>query len=318
MSFHRAQLRVTPGDDQEQLRQQVEAANAAARDHFMEEDFRSAFAAELTNSLYEGFQHENLLNLLFEVENLPWDGKSSVVTTKGLRAFKVARGGYVPESGLTSEVTDIGREIIGFHLVENVHKFRMNFSFTAQQMVNLGVQRMDATLNQQALGLLQAAIGVGNPSYMGVSGLTLANVDTAIAGVRSVTNTNATAIVGQFGMVDKIPQLLTGIPGGSGLWVPNIAEEYARTGVYGQYKGVPIVALRNFLDDKGNPFFPGNELIVTSSDAAKFAFYGAPESQEGITGPVGWDWHYQLIREWGGIVHRPDRIRRIVDSAVPA
>jgi hypothetical protein len=77
------------------------------------------------------------------------------------------------------------------------------------------------------------------------------------------------------------------------------------------------VTLTNYLDDDDNPFFPGNELFIMGNDASKFAFFGGLFAKEFVEDD-NWYWHYLARRDFGGVVHRPDRARRIVDSTVDA
>jgi hypothetical protein len=87
-------------------------------------------------------------------------------------------------------------------------------------------------------------------------------------------------------------------------------------GVIGVYRGARIISLKNYRDDSDVPFFPGNELFVIGRDASKFAFWGGMLSKE-FTENDAWYWHYLARRDFGGVVHRPSRMRRIVDNSIP-
>jgi hypothetical protein len=54
---------------------------------------------------------------------------------------------------------------------------------------------------------------------------------------------------------------------------------------------------------------------VLGRDASKFAFWGGMLSKE-WTEQDNWYWHYIARRDFGGVVHRPDRARRIVDTSI--
>jgi hypothetical protein len=86
-------------------------------------------------------------------------------------------------------------------------------------------------------------------------------------------------------------------------------------GVLGTYRGANIVTLKNWKDDANNSFFPANELFVMSTDASKFAFFGGLMTRE-WNEEDNWYWHFIARRDFGGVVHRPERIRRIVDSSI--
>ena len=94
-------------------------------------------------------------------------------------------------------------------------------------------------------------------------------------------------------------------------------EALLRTGVIGTYRGARIITLTNWLDDTDTPFFPANELYVVGDDAAKFAFWGGLMFKEYVEDD-NWYWHYLARRDFGGVVHRPNRIRRLIDSSQSA
>ena len=77
------------------------------------------------------------------------------------------------------------------------------------------------------------------------------------------------------------------------------------------------IDIKNFRDDQDVPFFPGNELWVIARDASKFAFFGGMKSKE-YTEDKNWYWGYLARRDVGGVVHRPNRLRRIIDDQIPA
>jgi hypothetical protein len=100
-------------------------------------------AADLTETIYWGFQHENLLNLYTQVENVDFNGRSRIVEVSGLGAFWVARGGHIEASDLHEETFEIQRDTLGFHVFEMEDKLRTNFGET---QANLGIQRMTSRM----------------------------------------------------------------------------------------------------------------------------------------------------------------------------
>ncbi len=302
-------------EESKQLRENIEAANAEAKLNWHDPAWRRSMAAEMTESLYYGFQHENLLSLLAEVENLPFDGRAFVRETRGLRAHYLARGGYIEASTIHSEVMEIPRDTVGFHVYEFEDKIMTNFAETTSTMLDLAQQRLDATINQSVLALFQAAIDTGDDSYMGVSGISLANLNTALRGVRDASRQNSVAIVGRATMVDKIVDEIMGTDSNGAGFLPETNEALLRTGVIGNYRGAKIISLINYLDEDDQSFVPGNELYVLAPDASKFAFWGGLMFKEFVEQDA-WYWHYLARRDFGGVVHRPERARRIVDSTV--
>jgi hypothetical protein len=299
------------------LRQKVAKLNEEARVNFDNPQWRRDRAQEMTQTIYEGFQHENLLALMAQVENLPFDGRSFVKEVRGLKAFWIARGGHIEASTLHAEVMEIPRDTIGFHVTEFEEKLETNFAETAATLVDLAVQRMDAAVNQRALGLFQAAIPNSSPYYSGGAGVGLATINTALAAVRDASKTRQVTILGRPTMTEQIMDELVGSSYNGSGFLPATNEDMVVRGVLGTYRGANIVSLTNYLDDNDEPFFPGNELYIMSGDASKFAFWGGMKTKEYVE-EDNWYWHYLGKKEFGGVVHRPDRIRRIVDTSLPA
>lgn len=298
------------------LREKIDRLNAEAEANWDNPTWRAAMAQQVTETILEGFQHENLLQLLTQVENAPFNGRVTIKETRGLRAFWTARGGYIESSALRQDVMDIPRDMIGFHVYENEDKLRSNFAETQASLIDLGIQRMDAEVNLRVLRLMQAAIPSSSPYYIGGSGLSLAALNTALREVADETREQGEiTIVGRSTMVDQIVDEL--ISGNYAAFLPQTNEELLRVGVLGTYRGARIVRLKNFKDDEDVSFFPANELFVVARDASKFAFWGGLLSKE-WTEQDNWYWHYMARRDFGGVVHRPERLRRVVDNTIPA
>lgn len=304
----------------EELRKKIQALNEEAAQNFDNPTWRRERAQEMTESIYEGFQHENLLALMAEVENLPFTGRSFVKETRGLKAYWLARGGYIEASTLHSEVMEIPRDIIGFQVQEFEEKLETNFAETAATLVELAIARMDAMVNQRLLALLQAAVPFGHSSYvhgnLTTNGI-LSAVNTALAEVRDTSKTRQVTIIGRPSMTEKIMDDLLGSDYNGSGFLPRSNEEFVRNGILGVYRGANIISLTNFEDENDQPFFPANELYVMSSDASKFAFWGGMKTKE-YTEDDNWYWHFLGKKEFGGVVHRPERIRRIVDDETDA
>lgn len=300
--------------DKAELRQKVEAANKEARENWDDPKWRREMAAQLTQAIYRGFEHENLLPLFGEVENAAFDGRSFVRETRGLRAYWVARGGYIETSTIHSEVMELPRDTIGFHVYEMEDKLRYNFAETSSTLVDLAGKRMDAEINKRVLALFQAAVPNSSAYYSAGAGLNLASLNTAIREVRDESNSYNVTIVGRITMTDQIVEELTG-SSNYAAFLPETNEQLLARGVMGSYRGARIVTLTNYDDDTRTPFFPANELYVIGNDAAKFAFWGGLLSKEYVEAD-NWYWHYLARRDFGGAVHRPSRLRRIVDTSI--
>lgn len=303
-------------DERRELREKLAAVNREAAENWDNANWRREMAQELTQTIYEGFQHENILSQFAQVENLPFDGRAFVKEVRGLRAFWVARGGFIEASTMHAEVIEIPRDTIGFHVYEMEDKLRTNFGETQATLVDLGTQRMDAEVNLRALRLFQAAVPSSSSYYISGAGLSLSALNTAMREVRDTTLDGTVSIIGRATMTDQIIDEIVGANSGAG-FLPETNEQLLRQGVLGVYRGARIITLKNYLNDTGTAFFPANELYVVGRDAAKFAFWGGLLSKE-YTEDDNWYWHYLARRDFGGVVHRADRIRRILDTSIAA
>ena len=299
------------------LKEQLDKMNSEVASKFHNNEFRREISQEISETIYEGFLTENIVELFTTVERLPRNGRSTITEVRGLKAFHMARGGYIEESTLHSETMEISKDMIGFHVVESTDRLEENFGATADTLVTLGKAKLDAAVNQRVLAAYQAAVPDSSPYYSGASGISLAQLNTAIAGVQdSTTAAELPSIVGRPTMIRKIEDLLTANNTYS-LYLPETNEQLKQRGVLGSYRGVNLISLKNHKDEDGVSYFPANELWVIGKDAGKTAFFGGPSTKDFIE-QDNWYWHYLMRMEYGVAVVRPDRTRRIVDEAASA
>lgn len=303
-------------EEQKALQATIALANAEAEANWDNPQWRREMAQEMTETIYRGFQHENLLSLIAEVENAPFGGRVFVKEIRGLRAFWVARGGFIEASTVHAEVLEIPRDTVGFHVNEFEDKIMLDFAETQANLIDLGIQRLDAEVNSRMLRLFQAAVPSTSSSYVSGSGLSLTALNTAIRGVQDASRQRKVTIVGRATMVEQIMEQLVS-SNSYPAFLPQTNEQLLNTGVLGTYRGCQLISLINWLDDTDTAFFPANELYVVAPDASKFAFWGGLMSKEWVESDA-WYWHYITRRDFGGVVHRPDRLRRIVDTSLAA
>lgn len=300
-------------EERKALREKIDKVNADASANWDDPQWRRDMAAEMTETIYWGFQHENLLSLMTQVESAGFNDRVFIKEVRGLRAHWVARGGHIEASTMHREVMELPRDTIGFHVYEFEDKIRTNFAETQASLVDLGIQRMDAEVNKRFLRLLQSAVPSGSDQYISGPGVTLAALNLALREVRETSYSREIAIIGRPTMTEQILDAILGPDGNGSGYLPNTNEELFQRGVIGSYRGAKIISLTNWKDDTEVPFFPANEMFVLGTDASRCAFWGGLLSKEYVE-QENWYWHYLARRDFGGVVHRPERIRRIVDT----
>jgi hypothetical protein len=287
----------------------MEAANEEAREHWEDPQYRREFAADLTESILMGFEYETLIDRWIDTERTDFNGRIYIRESTGLKAFYMARGGYIEASELTTEISEVPRDMIGVHVWEFDDKFLTNFAESAETLRDLSIRRMDAEVNRRVHTVLSEAIPTGSPYFLSTPGLSKPGLDAALAAVRDASDSGEVAIVGRPTMVDQIMDF-----DGFG---NETKEEIRQKGVLGRYRGANIVSLKNYKDENNLPYLPGNELWVLSRDTGKFGFFGGLKSKE-FEELDNWYWHYLARRDTGVLVHHPERARRLQDSALPA
>lgn len=287
----------------------MEAANEEAREHWNDPEWRRDFAADLTESILLGFEYETLIDRWIDTERTDFNGRIFIREAGGLKAFYMARGGYIEASELTAEISEVPRDMIGVHVWEFEDKFLTNFAESAQTLRDLSIKRMDAEINRRVHTVLAEAVPTGSPYFLATPGLSKPAVDSAIAAVRDASDSGEVVIVGRPTMVDQIMDF-----DGFG---NETKEEIRQKGVLGTYRGVNIVSLKNFKDEDNNPYLPGNEMWIMTRDTGKFAFFGGLKSKE-FDELDNWYWHYLARRDTGVLVHHPERARRLIDTSISA
>lgn len=283
----------------------MEAANKEAREHWDDPQWRAEFAADLTESILLGFDYETLVDQWIDTERTDFDGRIFVREATGLKAFYMARGGYIEASELSAEISEVPRDMLGVHVWEFEDKFLTSFAESAQTLRDLSIRRMDAEINRRIHTVLKQAL---NPTYTTTAaGIGQAALDAAIARVQDESQSGEVVIVGRPQVVNQIAEF-TG-------YGNETLEEIRRKGMFGVYKGARIITLKNYKDEENNPYIPNNELWVMAKDTGKFAFFGGLKSKEFME-LDNWYWHYLARRDTGIMVHHPERAHLLVDSSL--
>lgn len=285
----------------------IEAVNEEARLNWDDPKWRRDMAAVLTSSILEGFTFETFYDQVVEVERVGFDDRVILEEETGLKVFFTAKGGHIEASSMVSEVMDMPRDTLAFHVYEFEDKMQSNFAKSAATLRGLAVRRLDWGMNKQIKSLIEAGIGVGSPYYTAGSGVSQSALDQAIREVRDESESGSVTIYGRSTVVDQI----AGFTG----FADEALEEIRLRGRLGTYRGANVVTVKNWKDEDGASFIPANEMYVIGSDAGKFAIYGGLKTKE-YTEQDNWYWHYIGRQDFGGVLHHPERARRFVDNDI--
>ena len=300
-----------PGSPEAEKRATEAAIDKMASERWFVDDWRLAQAAVMSQTIFEGFDTENLLGLMADVEYPNDEDRITFDEVRGLKMYFVSEGGQIDESRLTEQTWELPRDYIGFQLVELVSKLRSGFSRRSQDIVNLAIKQMLVAVNRRLWGVYQQAIpSTGSPYYASGNGVSLPQIDTAIMEVQDEAQTDNVTIIGRKVMLQQIINELRD----QNVFAPETNEEMIRRGKLGTYNGATLVQLTNYKDSDDVSLIPGNELMVVAPDAAKVAFWGSTYTEE-YNEQGGFYWHYMGRRTFGMALRKPEWVRRIVDTS---
>lgn len=293
------------------------ALNAEARENWDNESWRREIAALIAARLDYGFVFENLFGTYFLVKSVGEFETVELRESRGLKVFYTSRGGYIEESQLKTERWELPRDTLGFHVSEHEDKLRANFADTVERLVSLAEARLDAEVNRRIFNLLQAAISSGSPYYSNPAGMTKANLDAAITGVRdAIRPVNGAmppiTIIGRAPMMDVVNTVVTNP---AALYDPGATAEIRAKGRLGVYRGANLVSVFNYTDENDASYIPANELWVFGGTVGMFAMYGDLQTKSWTENTVDY-WHFRGRKDIGGLINHPEQARRIVDSTV--
>jgi len=283
--------------------------NEDARKNWDDPNWRREMAGVLTESIREGFDLNSLFPTIVETRSVGFDDRVILTEDTGLKVFYIAKGGHIEASAMVSESMEIPRDTLGFHVYEFEDKLRANFGESISTLRSLAVKRLDWGVHKALKSLVEAGIDTGDPQYISASGVSQAALDLAISEVRDESLTGEVTVWGRGPMIDQI----SGFTG----FADEALEEIRKRGRIGVYRGANIVQANNYKDEDGVSFMPANEMYVVGSDAGLFAMYGGLLSKEYVE-QDNWYWHYIGRQDFGGVLHRPERARRFVDTNISA
>lgn len=305
------------GRDADEIREQRELdrlADADAAENWDDPTWRKAWFKDLAETIWLGFEHENLVQMISTVENAGEFERITVEIVEGLEVFWVSAGSAIDATALTSAVWEMEKLYVGYHLTEWEDNIRSGFSKFQSQLVSRAVSRMDAAINSRLLRTLSAALEAGSDLVLSGAGLDLDDLNTALEEVED-TASGWPEDVGQIAIIGRptmITALANAIKDDNG-FVPETNEQIIRLGLSGTYRNARLIKLRNWKDRNRVSYFPGNELLITSTAATKTGIWEGMKTRE-WTEEGGEYWHTWGKRSVGFAVPHPEFARKLVDT----
>lgn len=306
------------GQDPEALaayKKERDELNAMARDNWDNPEFHRQVAADIQSVVDYGFIYESLFPTYLNIDVVGEFDRVTLRERRGLKVFYTSRGGYIEESQLRSEVWELPRDTMGFHISEHIDKLRANFADTIEDLVGLGKARLEAEVHRRVLTLMQAAVPNTASNYLSTNGLTKAQLTTALSAVKDQIKPDGQGpvpitILGRSQMTDKIADFDYGFD-------PEANALIRTQGRLGVFRGANVVNLHNYQDENGVAYVPANEMWVFAGNVGKFAAYGGLQVKQWDENTVDYR-HYRARKDFGGLVHHPEQAFRIVDTSVTA
>lgn len=290
----------------------VTKATEEAQENWDNPQWHRDMARDVNEALDWGFVNESLFGSYVSYEQLGEYDRKVLKYRRGLKAFSTARGGYVEESQLFTEVWEVPRDSLGFHVSLSEDDIRANFGPTIADVTSLGVARLNAEINRRFFQMLQAGVPNTAANYHSASGLSKTTLDAAIVEVKDQLRPDGmgpmpVTIAGRAGMVDQISDF-TG-------FANEALEEIRRMGRLGTYRGCNVVVINHHADEDGVSYFPANELWVFAGNVGSFVKFGGLRSKEWTEDAIDY-WHYKTTCDIGGVIQWPEYSARFIDTAI--
>src|SRR5919197_1237563 len=87
-------------EEREEYAALIKAVNEEAKANWEDVGWRREVAADIRTAIQENFDSDSLFDQYIMVRNLAFEDRHIIRTTRGLKAFWLARGGYIEESQL--------------------------------------------------------------------------------------------------------------------------------------------------------------------------------------------------------------------------
>lgn len=287
-----------------------DALNAEAKENWGNPVWHREQAAVIAETLDYGFRFDNSFGAWFPTRFVGETDQIVVRERRGLKVFYTHRAGEIDESTLSTDVWELPKDTMGWHLSEFEDNVRNGYAETIEELVPLAREREDAEINRRIFTLIQEAIPPSSPYYVDAvaSGLTEAVLRDALNEVSDQPRPSNGNLVRSLAVVGRKSALAPILDFAS--YSDVTKDAIARTGRLGGYFGADIIELENYQDEDGLPYITDDEVYVVGGNLGLFGVFGGSRVKQWAEDKVDYH-HFKSRRDVGGAVYRPQFARRI-------
>lgn len=225
-------------------------------------------AYDLLNLVWSDAMSQDITGQIIEVKTVGLADPDYVEEDlRGLRAYWQGKGGQILSDIIRYERSQMPREEMVTAIDFHVDEIATSFWGTFDKLVAQAREKLSQLPVTRLVELIQAAITGG--TYYGsfaASTLTDTQVDSVVEEVGLRTDGNVTIIGTRVAVRNLAP---VGLEFGD-----LVAKEVFDTGQIGQYKGYPVVQVKNFENFAGNFVLPNDELWIVGQNAGRLTYFG--------------------------------------------
>lgn len=283
-------------------KKQEEFANLIRKIDFRDPNSREVFAKKILEEVRDRVADEDISPLIAEVRTFPADAQAGFKYKRGLVAHVIEPGSYVPRSRPGQTVQMITPLTVAVAPEIELDRLNSGDFESAQEMIDMATAELKGKRTSLIWNALDSSLtNTSATADYGVTTIGLAKsatvttkqaaLDDAIDTV-SDTPANVKAIIGRRSAVSWIQSISD---------YAEITKERRDRGVLTEYRGIPIVTLKNYVDAFDQSRISNDRFFVIGDDSIKVGFTQELQQLDGIDVDTA-TWHARLWERYGILV----------------
>jgi len=273
---------------------------------------RAALAAKITRKLQNELDQRDLSGMFFDKEFIPLGTQVEWTLDSPMRVYWHEEGSYAPRTAIYQKVFTMTTNMLSAHPEYELNHLRAGRYGTIAYQAQKARDAMLGAINAMVWNTLIGSISSTDVNYANDSGgLTKASLDAAITWCSDQPGGGPRAIVARRPHLDKILDYGTAsTPGDTGVFDDATKRQVLTTGQMGNYRGVPLIALPQWVDANGQNTIAANEVMIVGGGSGKFVTQTNLQSLDEIE-VDDLMWHMHIWTRVGAAVFFPLRNYRI-------